>query len=201
MSCLHWTRPMAKAKLPTELEFFAMRPLPIRPARFVPAYIALLVLSFVAPFGGGQLLNFIGGAPLIAAQALTLFWVWQALAFATDRLSAHGESASGTRTLQVGRALLCISLVGLIGLFVATPRGVLNSGAATAPLAIALLATSLGAFGLFWAAASAMCATERATGQGSPHVLGTFIQFIYLIFAVGFLYNRLRLVEAVPVRS
>jgi len=172
-----------------------MRHLPMRPRLFVPAFIALFVLSSAASFGGSSVLETVGAAALIAAQALAYFWTWQALAFATAALQARGEGERSSRFERIGRVLLTVSVIGLVSLFIAAPRGV-TSASESPLLIIALLASVLGGFGLFWTAAAAMCAAERSTAQGSPHVLGTFIQFVYLVLAVGFIYARLRRVAA-----
>jgi hypothetical protein len=72
------------------------------------------------------------------------------------------------------------------------PQGLSTSAPIVALLAVALLLLNVGAFGLCGVASAALCAAERTVGGGSPHVLGTFIQFVYLIFGAPWLHRRLR---------
>lgn len=172
-----------------------MRKLPFRPALYVYAGLGLIVLGFASTIGQSPVLQAVEVLSMVALLALTFLWVWQANRLSRSILTEYDDVIRARRLELFERILLATAMTAVVGLTIAAPLGV-NSVPASPLLIVAVMVGALSGFGLFWTAASAMCAAERATGQGSPHVLGTFIQFVYLLFAVGLLYRRLQAVEA-----
>lgn len=169
-----------------------MRPLPLRPMILVPVWIALFAASSAASFAGPPLADLAYTPTLLAILLLHIVWTWQAARFAAGVLASHDQAPRARRFDLTANILALAGATGAALFLVAMPHGLSSAGPTTlAILPVALPLAVLPTFALYATASAALCAAERVVGGGSPHVLGTFIQFFYLILAAPFLHRRL----------
>jgi len=169
-----------------------MRRLPLRPAIFIGAWLALFLASSAATFAGPPLSDLLYMPVLGALLLLQVAWTWQAARFAAGVLAARGQPQRAKRFDMATNVLAGAVLAASIGMLVALPQGLSSPEPPLALLSLVVPVGALGSFALDLVAAAAICAAERVVGGGSPHVLGTFIQFVYVILAAPFLHRRLR---------
>lgn len=174
-----------------------MRRLPLRPIILVPVWIALFAASAAASFAGPPLGDLAYTPTLLAMLLLHIVWCWQAARYAAGVLADHGQAPRARRFDLAANVLAVAGATGAALFLVAMPQGLSSAGPTTvAVLPVALPLAVLATFALFGAASAALCAAERIVGGGSPHVLGTFIQFFYLLLAAPFLHRRLARLKA-----
>lgn len=177
-----------------------MPSLPIRPWIFVSAYVGLFALAFALMVVDSTLMDDLMTPIQVTLMAFQVIWVWQALRFATSQLRLRGGDPRADLNHRIALALTACLLVGLIPFVIFLGFNGPFPETTSPPLAVAIGMPLgvLGTFGLYWIAARALVDAERAAGVGAPHVLGTAMQFLYLIFAAPFLYRRLEAVAAAP---
>lgn len=169
-----------------------MRRLPLHPALFIAAWLAIAAASMAAMLAGPPVEEILY-APAVAALLLaSVAWTWQAGRFAAGVLAARGRAQLGRRFDLAANILGAVAIMGSVLWVIALPQGLSTTGPTIALLSVALPLLGMGAFALYGIASAALCAAERTVGGGSPHVLGTFIQFVYLVLGAPWLYRRLR---------
>ena len=174
-----------------------MKRLPFRPWIFVSAFLGLYVVSAMLMFNGALMGDFLPWIINALLSWLQLTWVWQATAFAADQSAARGHPKEAARTLGLAKVLAITGAVA-IGAFIigvavcGSPIAKATCASGPNPIwALAIIGGSSSFLALHWVAASAVCYAERLAGDRNPHVLGTFLQFVYLIFGATFIYRRL----------
>jgi hypothetical protein len=170
----------------------------LRPLLLIPAYILLALGPFLGATVGTPAAMFVALAATLVCFLLHASWVTQAAAFAAAR--EPGGAASRAALIRYLPYAALTFAAGAIACDWVSHNFAGTAGATTfdsASMTLAMAAV-ISFCAMNWTAAQALCSAEAGRPAPAHAVLGTFLQFVYLVVGSAFIYRRL---QALAVRT
>ncbi len=180
-----------------------MAKLPIRPIIFVPAYLLVYVMVFLAVIGWGPIPWSVGALGILGGISLHIVWIFQSLTFLSQLPISYREN---TRLVSLASRAHRFLPYGVIACAIAISYETLLEPQLvswpTIELFLGGLIEIIGMvavflyFALFWIAARALCEAEDGPRSEYGKIFGTFLLFAYLAFTAPFIFRRLKKLDA-----